>query len=459
MAALERRKLYLEDHNIHGNSTKLGQVYDSLHRLRLSYQEMLANYRKCYPKYFDLKFNLPFIETGSVQHRLSGRQSVLTYYLGENASYAFTISKDTITFDRLSQGADIQERIIDYYYLLQTHPEITPRPNTSYDRYAKLAYELYSVLVEPIAPLLKEDLVIIPDGLLCYLPFEALLTEMPVKSYLFRQHPYLLKKHAISYNYSVDMYLHINDLPTIAAARRGVLGIAPEFSGLQSSLAPLYHNQEEVKSIHRITGGKAIYRSDFSKEDFLALAPHYRIIHFSTHGIVDNQHPEFSYLALSDIDPENNLFVSDLFQLSLPAEMVVLSACQTGIGRWYRGEGLMSLARAFTYAGAKSLMSSLWSIDDRQTSVLLTEFYQNVRHRYQFKDEALRQAKLNYINQVAPPQAHPYYWAAISLVGNTDPIQLGAVRSGDVIPPQIAAIYAGALLIILGLFYFYFHRY
>ena len=203
-----------------------------------------------------------------------------------------------------------------------------------------------------------------------------------------------------------------------------VLAFAPDFSSDTRSLPPLPYSQTEVQDIQKITGAKQFLANDAFEDTFKTEAPDYAILHLSTHGILNNENPNYSYLAFSQIlDEQENeqLYVSEIYELDLAADLVVLSACETKLGKMYRGEGLMSIARAFTYAGAKSVVASLWSIDDAQTGQLMKYFYKNLKKHP--KQQALNEAKRQFI-QENPSKAHPYYWSACVLIGDVGKVNL-----------------------------------
>ena len=148
----------------------------------------------------------------------------------------------------------------------------------------------------------------------------------------------------------------------------------------------------------------------------------YRIIHLATHGLLDSEHPDRSALALSLVDRSGNpqpglLKMADVFNLNLPAELVVLSACETALGSEIRGEGLVGLTRAFMYAGARRIVASSWKVDDLATAELMTSFYKNLAQG-QSTPVALREAKLTTMKK--PAWSSPYYWAAFTLQGEFD---------------------------------------
>jgi CHAT domain-containing protein len=146
----------------------------------------------------------------------------------------------------------------------------------------------------------------------------------------------------------------------------------------------------------------------------------YRIVHFATHGVLDLEHPELSGIALSMVDEKGRsrdgyLRLNEIYNLNLPAELVVLSACQTGVGKQIKGEGLIALTRGFMYAGARSVVASLWKVDDAATASLMTEFYRQMFTNKLKPAAALRSAQLK-ISQEKRWQS-PYYWAGFFLQG------------------------------------------
>ena len=171
-------------------------------------------------------------------------------------------------------------------------------------------------------------------------------------------------------------------------------------------------------------GGDAWLGSDASESNFKKQAGQYAIIHLASHAMVDDGHPQYSKILFA-ADPDSledgALEVSELFNLSLPAELVVLSACETGIGRLQKGEGIVSLARGMAYAGAKSVVTTLWPVNDAATSDIMQNFYESLNQKNS-KSEALRLAKLAYIESGDHLSAQPFYWAAFIPIGDMRPL-------------------------------------
>lgn len=379
-----------------------------------------------YQAYHQLRYSTAHLSIDSIRNQLNGKQSMLIFFMGKHELFTFLINQDTFIITANQQLPDITEEIIDYYYLLTTRPDMQLQPDLAYQQMGDYAHHLYNYLLSSVAKHLKQELIIIPDGLLCYLPFETLLIVKPKHYHLFDQHDYLIKHYDISYLFAADLF---NDpLKTKTAGKRNLLlGMAPDFTNDPRGLRHLEYNDQEVTLIQSLLGGKELLHTHASKDAFLSDAGNYQILHLATHSVLDQNAPEYSYLAFNAGEEEtihdNLLFLYEVYGLQLKADMAVLSACQTGIGQYHRGEGMMSIARAFTYAGANSIVSSLWSIDDQQTHQLMSLFYDALKEGLP-KNQALRMAKSSYLETVSPDHAHPYYWAAITLNGSNTPIHI-----------------------------------
>ncbi len=189
---------------------------------------------------------------------------------------------------------------------------------------------------------------------------------------------------------------------------------------MRKDLQPLAFSGPEVAAAAKLMKGETIAGPAATEERFTSTAGNYRILHLATHGRADNRVGDYAFLAFNEIKDsiENELlYVKDLYNLQLNADLVVLSACETGIGKLQRGEGIISLARAFAYAGAKSIVTSLWSVNDKSTSELMRFFYRELR-RGKDKDEALRLARQRLIREATVRNSHPFFWAAFVPLGD-----------------------------------------
>ncbi len=281
------------------------------------------------------------------------------------------------------------------------------------------------------------------DGVINYIPFNVLLKnrEEYTSSNDFRSLSYLIKDFQISYTNSATLLVKLKRENGNAKSKKSFIGFAPEFTQQDDTFATISEyrsrnmgalkwNQEEIKEIQKIWKGKTYLGQKATLGAFIEEAADYRIIHLSTHAKVNDENPKFSFIAFNKTPGEKDtvdstLFVSDIYKLSLPADLVVLSACETGFGAYYKGEGIMSMARAFTYAGCRSLAATFWKADDKATYEVMKSFYQHLRQG-QSKDRALRNAQLDYLNNsvIRDELTFPYYWAAVFPVGDMSPLEM-----------------------------------
>ena len=186
-------------------------------------------------------------------------------------------------------------------------------------------------------------------------------------------------------------------------------------------LMPLLFNKKEAATVNEIMGGDLLANENATLGNFYKKASAYNILHLATHGKANDKNGDYSYIAFSEINDSisSYLYAKDLYNLNLNADLVTLSACETGIGELQLGEGIIGQTSAFIYAGAKSLATTLWSIDDAGTSDLMSYFYKNIKSGMR-KDIALQKAQLEYLNNSEKP--HPYFWSGFILTGEVTPI-------------------------------------
>jgi LPXTG-motif cell wall-anchored protein len=203
---------------------------------------------------------------------------------------------------------------------------------------------------------------------------------------------------------------------------------------LRSSLSPLPAVEEEIKSLSVNFRGQFLYGESANERIFKEQASKYSVLHLAMHGLLNQDFPMLSSLAFSeDMDrlEDNFLQAYEIAQLHLNSDLVVLSACETGFGKFRQGEGIMSLARSFMYAGVPSLVVSLWQVNDHSTSVIMKYFYANLT-KGMTKAAALRQAKLDYIKTVGDGgAAHPAFWAAFIQLGDSRPLTIKLKATGS----------------------------
>ncbi|WMX17329.1 CHAT domain-containing protein [Aureispira sp. CCB-E] len=412
---------------------KLRKKEKELLEKKRMYEDFLIELRKQYPDYYKLKFDLSVTTVGEVQERLASDQLLIEYFITKNELIVFKISK---------QGYDVLELPLDFeltpkikafregiygYYL--NNKERSQSLRRSYiQQYQTLGYELYQGILKPVLAGQQESrLMIILAGNLGFLPFEALLTA-PTTGENFTQMPYLLNDYAIGYCYSATLLHEMQQKEHVPD--KIFLGFAPEFKQgvkLEGKYAfdPLLHSEKEVKEIFDLVGMGEVFDGELAtKENFQENCEDYCIVHIATHGVMNTENSENSFLAFSEVpDSSDNelLYVRDLYNMHLTASLVVLSACETGIGELYESEGIASLARGFSYAGAKSLITSLWSVNDHATAEIMRRLYANLKMGMP-KDKALQQAKHDFIKDATNQTAHPFLWSAFIQIGDEAPL-------------------------------------
>ncbi len=417
------------------------KISSKLIDVRRDYEKLKIHFKQAFPDYYHLKYYKNNIDSKYIQQKILGADvTLLEYFVGTVYIYIYIVNKDHFTMERVDNDDHFNQHI-------KTFRQANSRDSyeTKTKAYYDIAYKLYQKLIAPIAKHLKEKLIIIPDGILGYLPFEALLVEPVENIHDWKNHHYLIKDHQISYCYSATLLREMKNKKHKKKPTKSMLAFAPYYDGDSTMLEelfrhgdpedkeplrPLPNSGEEVYGIQKIAGGDVHYHQEATQEKFTSIAGNYNILHLATHGMANDKNGDYCFLAFTD--PEENkeengiLYARDLYNLQLNAEMVVLSACQTGIGELQKGEGIISLARAFTYAGTKSIITSLWSVSDSSTKELMLNFYQHLKNGLT-KDAALRQAKLDYIASVNKRDAylaHPFYWSGFIGVGDMGAVEI-----------------------------------
>ena len=409
------------------------------YELKIKYEALKTTFEKEYPDYHQLKYDLKTVDLNKIQKEmLEVDQTLLEYFVGDSAIFIFVISTNNCVVHKLPKDFPLEKWIREMRDGIYSYPLSNTSNETAYQtgtsKYIKSAHQLFLKLIEPSKNLLTSKLIIIPDGVLGYIPFDALLREKPSPDaiFSFKHYDYLWRDHQISYCYSATLLDQMEAKKNNPS--RMLLAIAPIFKNHpykdqilhRTRLDSLRNNISEAYTVQQVIGqGTLLLRQEATKQNFSNLAPDYQIVHLSTHSKADDKAGDYSYLAFTgsaDSTENEFLYNKDLYNISLNAEMVVLSACETGVGELQKGEGIISLARGFSYAGAKSIISTLWSVDDARTVKLMNFFYQNIKENMP-KDEALHQAKKDFIDDNYSEYAHPFFWASFIPIGDMGSIK------------------------------------
>lgn len=394
---------------------------------RNEYDDLLRHIETAYPAYFRLRLLHPEISTSALRNGwLAPDQALLQYSFTDTRLYVFVLRRDTFCTIQLPRRPDLDSLLDGFRQSLTAYFTAADPDDALYDQclenYIALGQLLYRELVLPVAGLLPERVVIIPDRKLWYLPFEALLTGPPADEANFRTYPFWAEKKALSYCLAPDFMT--NEPPPPLEPGKTWLGLAP-FASISASesgdtlnrlnlrFEALPASGKEVRTISALLKGDCWLDAEASPGRFQRQAPNYRILHLATHSRADDRLGDFTYLAASRTGEP--MPAKDLYQMALRAEMVVLSACETGSGQLLRGEGIIGLVRAFTFAGAQSIVASLWLANDQATAGLMLGFYKNLLQGMS-KDVALQTSARQLVDRT-PAQAHPFYWAGFRVYG------------------------------------------
>lgn len=390
-------------------------------------QELKHQLRTDYPKYYELKYSTRLVSVSEIQTVLDDSTCLVEYFMGKQQLYTFCITKDSFWF---SQQTNVVELKLAAEALLKG-----VKGYKEGGKWLEAAYKLYTQLLEQHKKEGIKRLYIIPDNFLYHVPFEILLCTAPEASTALNTLDYLLRYYAISYNYSAKLWL--DQLQHTEPINYEIMAMAADYSlaadstrtmeqyHLRQRLAELPGAAEELALLKERYDG-LFYADQYASEYYVKkYIGSYGVMHLAMHAMVDSYYPEYSSLAFSEdgYEQEDNfLYAYEVKQMSLQhLAMVVLSACETGDGQYQKGEGVLSLGRNFVYAGVPSLVMTLWKLNDQTSPQIVRRFYDNLQEGMA-KDEALRQAKLSFLEEAKGIAAHPALWAAYVHFGNYENI-------------------------------------
>lgn len=425
--------------------TSISPSQSQLFHFQQEYDKFIASLEEEYPEYYEVKYDVNVIGPKEIQQILPAENTtLLEYFVGDSSIFVFAINPSEYQVFEIKKDFPLEEWVSDllespYSYSTLSQIRNQDRMTELTEQMLNNGYQLYQKIIAPIEEklTLSEQLIIVPDGVLGYLPFELLLKEKPTNYQDFGGHRYMLRDHLISYCHSTTLLKRMIERQHEASSGN-FIAFAPSFEDIpqfaeanltpenvRGALGPLKYNIPEVQSIQQLLGGNIFTDFQATVAKFKEESPSYKIIHLATHGKANDEEGDYAYLAFSKSDKalENEkLFNRDLYNIRLNADLVVLSACETGIGELKRGEGIISLARGFSFAGAKSIVTTLWSVNDKGTKELMENFYTYLKNGAT-KDAALRQAKLDYLDKYSY-DAHPFYWAAFVPIGDMESVEM-----------------------------------
>lgn len=402
-----------------------------------AYNKFKVKIEKDYPIYYELKYDNFAPTIKQIQSEINGNTTVLEYFLGDSLLYLIQVEKDRQHFYALPKPSHLLDTIDIFIQSITNGINTTIHADTTFKQFTNCATTLYqNLLQKPLKITNATQLIIIPDKQLNNIPFDLLLTTaVNTNKSNYKALPYVLNQHAVSY-LSSSTFLIDKYKPTKTHYPLNYIGYAPEYETAASLLVnsmisqrtKVRGNYDDLEyariAVTKIDSMLNSLSSSFIGEtatiaNFKANINRAKIQHFAMHGIVNKQNPLNSHLVFSD----DSLTIADLYNLNIETDLAVLTACNTGSGLLQEGEGIMSLSRAFTYAGCPSLIMSLWSLPDEQTAKISEYFFQNLKDGFT-KHQALQQAKIKYLQTDAKSDrlANPFFWGGLVATGNMDAI-------------------------------------
>ena len=430
---------------------------DRLFNANRQYDELISTFENRYVDYFELKYNRKPATVYQIQEILNDQTAIISYFIGDSSTTIFTLTKNDLDVKSIPAFKNLADTIQDFRYgLIYPYSE---RFNNIYKYYA---FRLFRKLIPENIDSGVKNLVIIPDAELSMIPFETLITDAP-ENKEWQELAYLIKKYNISYSYSANLfyktYLKEVNSKIDFSELDDWLAFAPVFGENNSRgisiktrelleklntesedtsgtrgiflqggyISPLPGTESEVQAIFRQfdenSKKASVYINNSASEEKIKSDElgKYRIIHLATHGFVNTEYPELSGILFAQDTASNEdgmLYSGEIYNLKLNADLTILSACETGLGKIIKGEGIMGLTRALLYSGTRNIIVSLWRVADESTSELMIDFYKNFLEAREGDIEysqALRQAKLKMIDE--GKYAHPFYWSPFILIG------------------------------------------
>lgn len=388
----------------------------------------LEELKAAYPRYFVLRYG-SFLQ--SADYFIPANRAVIRYFFVEDQLYALLLNNDKKELFALDYGT-----VANHISRLRSDP-------FNADQTGTLLHELYVKLWQPFADRIEtERVIIIPDGELFNLSFET-LSAAPVASFAELAEKSLLARHPISYNYSLYLLQQeasktydddfIAFAPgfqhTMKQAYRSAAGDSLFLDRTYLSLLPQPFTVELAVKIKRLFGGDVYVGEESTEQQFTSAASGHQIIHIGTHAESNNLRPELSRLFFAKstdqaaIENDNSLYAYEIYDYDLRSNLTLLTACATGKPQYQPGEGMISLAHAFNYAGSKSLVTALWNIDEKASSQIIDRFYHNLSVG-QPKDVALQKAKLAYLTEARGRTVAPEYWAGLVVLGDASALPI-----------------------------------
>lgn len=407
-------KKKIDEKQLKKGLASIGSLEKELISLNKEYDQWRASLEENHPAYYDIKYNFKTLGIKGIQKKLKKEnKELIEYFLGKEQLFIFHIGQH----NKLEvYEVDLDSLFLKDIHEVQTIISTNKNDFDSYKHFYTSARRLYKTLISKL-DIQLDDIIIIPDEELNLIPFEILVSK-DIKTNdstlpQFHNLNYWVRDKNVSYLYSSTLLDPNLSKKSSKKTALNFLGIAPSFD--LRNIKALEQTKEEVSSISKKWTGQSELLLDVeaTSKKVLDLLPTTKLAHFATHGIFNDEIPLDSRIELAD----TSLYIYQIYSLQHNLDMAVLSACQTAKGKRRKGEGVISLARAFIQSGCPKVVASLWSVSDNKTSSLMNSFYQKMLGAEANSINSLSAAKRTYLEEATTKHTHPYYWAAMVHIG------------------------------------------
>jgi CHAT domain-containing protein len=448
-----------ENRKLKPDSNKISLWKDALFDMNREKERVTDKIEKAFPQFHDLIRKTEPVSLKEIQKKLKKDETIVDYLLsnqysgGKRKLYVFVITGNSL---------DFREQLLDSVFVKNAEilretasPSMANGPqNNNFASYTGALNYMYLNLIKPVEELFKsKKLIIIPDEEIGWLPFDAFLKDIPRSDQTdYEGLHYLINDYTFSYGYSSSLIFNKSNSLMRGAS---VFAFSPDYRNTALSgkaIASLQGAGVETSSIYKWFGGKNFSGENATKANFMTALHDPAIFHLAMHSVNDSVNSKYSYLMFDKhnlTSEQAKLYNYEISLTRVKSPMVVLSACNSGTGTLFYGEGLMSLARSFTLAGAASVIKTAWEINDEASAAIITQFYLQLSKGKE-KNEAMHLAKLDYLKKSSPAFKNPYYWAAYEVLGNNDPVARNT--------SEFFIIISLVIILSAGIMIFYFKR-
>ncbi len=395
---------------------------------------LISLFEKKYPEYYLIKYNTEVIKPEDIPDIAGRNTNYLNYVISDTVLYIFLTNRKNTKLITVKVDSGFFNDIRQFRNLLSMP---VSDAKSHFIKYTTVGSNLYNIIIEPVRKyLISNKLLISPDNILSYIPFEAIpVRQVSDENILYSEVPYLMKGFTISYTYSATLlaeslkkdYSLTNSLIAFAPVYTGSINVDSLLNSRQAGISTLHDlpfARMEAEYVTALTDGKLFINNAAKESVFKNEAAKYDIIHLAMHTVLNDQYPMHSKMLFyqeKDSLEDGNLNTYEVYGVPLKAKMVILSSCNTGNGILHSGEGILSLARGFVYSGSQSVVMSMWEIEDRSGAEIVKSFYKYLK-KGATKSSALRKARISYLKNADMLRSHPYFWSSLVIYGNNDPL-------------------------------------